>query len=60
MAATRYSQLKLSMKLCHNDSAPKREDEGYDPAYKYNLINKTIVHNCNGITMYVNQNQLIN
>ena len=33
MTATRYSQLKLSLKLCHNGSAPKRGDEVSDPAY---------------------------
>ena len=59
MTATRYSQLKLPMKLCHNGSAPKREDEGYDPAYKYDLIYKTIVHNCDGLTLYADQNQVI-
>ena len=59
MTATRYSQLKLSMKLCHNSSAPKREDEGYDPAYKYDLIYKTNVHDCNGFTLYTYQNQVI-
>ena len=59
MSLTRFSQLKQSLKLCHNGSAPKRNDEGYDPAYKYDLIYKTIVHNCNGVTLYADQNQTI-
>ena len=59
MTATRYCQLKLSLKLCHNNIAPKRGDDDYDPAYKYNLIYKTIVHTCNGVTKYADQNQVI-
>ena len=32
---------------------------GYDPAYKYDLIFRCMVHNCNAITLYAEQNQTV-
>ena len=59
MTASRYGQLKLALKLCHNGSAPKRGHANYDPAYKYDLIYKCIVHNCNEVSKYADENQVI-
>ena len=53
---TRYTELKRNMKLCHNGSCAKRGEPNYDPAYKYDLIYKTLVHNVNAITKYADEN----
>ena len=47
---TRFGELKRNFKLCHNGSVPKRGQKGYDPAYKYDLVYKAMVHNCNAIS----------
>jgi len=56
MTFTRYCELKRALKLCHNGSSPQRGEEGYDPAYKYDLIYNRIVHNCNAISKYADEN----
>ena len=45
MYYTRFLQIKRAFKLCNNDKAKKRKDEGYDPAYKYDLVYKALVDN---------------
>jgi hypothetical protein len=47
---TRWLQVKRVYKLCNNLTAPKKNTEGYDPAYKYDFIYKVLVHNVNAIT----------
>jgi hypothetical protein len=47
---TRWLQIKRTIKLCDNDSAPKRGENGYDPAYKYDYIYRTIIDNLNSLT----------
>ena len=47
------------MKLCHNTSEPKKEQLGYNPAYKYNLVYQTMVHNTNAITKYADEHQVV-
>ena len=32
---------------------------GYDPAYKYDLIFRCMLHNCNAITLYAEENQTV-
>ena len=49
---TRWLELKRYYKLCNNLTAPKRGQPGYDPAYKYDFIYKTIVHNINALTLF--------
>ena len=44
---TRWLQLKRTYKLCDNDLAPKKGEEGYNPGYKFDYIYKCIVHNGN-------------
>ena len=36
--------------MCDNNSAQKRGERGYDPAYKYDHIYRTIIDNLNAIT----------
>lgn len=47
---TRFLQLKRTLKLCDNSSAPKRGEPLYNPAYKYDYIYETIVHNMRELT----------
>ena len=59
MTLTRFGQLKRSFKLCHNNSEKKRGEEGYNPAYKYDLIYKAMVNNTKVITKYADENQTV-
>jgi hypothetical protein len=34
----RWLQIKRVIKLCDNTKAGKRGDDGYDPAYKYDIV----------------------
>ena len=52
MTHTRWLQLKRIFKLCDNDTAPRRGQEGYNPAYKYDYIFRYIIENLNAITKY--------
>jgi hypothetical protein len=47
---TRWLQIKRTLKLCNKDLAPKRGENGYDPAYKYDYIFCTIIDNLNSLT----------
>jgi hypothetical protein len=46
----RWLEIKRVYKLCNNMSASKKGGDNYDPAYKYDLIYKVLVHNVNAIT----------
>ena len=59
MRLTRFGELKCSIKLCHNGSCPQRGQVNYDPAYKFDIIWKTMVHNCNSIILRAKENQTI-
>jgi hypothetical protein len=60
MSHTRFLQLKRCYKLCDNDKAPKRGQEGYDPAYTFDFIYKTmVVYNTNVLTKYANSDQCV-
>ena len=50
MTYRRFLQIKRTIKLCDNRMCPKRGEEGYDPAYKFDFIWKVLVHNVNAIT----------
>ena len=51
MSLTRWRQIKRVMKLCNNHTAIKNKgQEGYEPAYKFDYMMKTIVHNTNVLT----------
>ena len=40
---TGWLQLKKTYKLCDNETAPKKGEEGYNPAYKFDYISKRII-----------------
>jgi hypothetical protein len=50
MSHTRFLQLKRLYKLNNNFLAPKRNQPGYDPAYKYNMIYKTSIYSIIWVT----------
>ena len=52
MSYDRFLQIKRTYKLCNNYSAAQKGDPKYNPAYKYDLIFKAMVHNCNAVTKY--------
>jgi len=54
---SRWLELKRCVKLCNNLTAPKKGQEGYNPAYKYDLIFKTIINNVNAFSLYANPDQ---
>ena len=37
------------IKLCNNETAPKNGEEGYNPAYKFDMLWNVMVHNVNAI-----------
>ena len=53
----RWLQCKQVWKLCDNSKAPKRGEDGYDPAYKYDMLFAVIVHNVNQLTAYADLDQ---
>ena len=46
----RWFQLKPMFKLYYNNMAKNRGEDGYDPAYKYDFIYRTIVDNVIALT----------
>jgi hypothetical protein len=58
MSHTRFLKLKRCYKLCDNDKAPKRGQEGYDPAYKFDFIYKMMVYNTNVQTKYADSDSV--
>jgi hypothetical protein len=50
MSHTRFLQIKRMYKLNNNFTAPKRNQPGYDPAYKYDMVYKTPINNVNWVT----------
>ena len=53
----RWLQIKRTIKLCNNSTAPKRGDDGYDPAYKFDLIYDVLIANVNAITEFAELDQ---
>jgi hypothetical protein len=48
----RWLQIKRVVKLCNNQAAPKQGVEGYDPAYKYNMLWYVLFANVNAISKH--------
>ena len=55
----RWHHIKRIVKLCDNDKAIKRGQVGYEPAYKYDYIFDTLVHNVNALTFKVDSDQCL-
>eukprot|EP00957_Ditylum_brightwellii_P052695 3994648-Ditylum_brightwellii.AAC.1 len=45
-------QMKCKRKLCNNDTTKKKEEDEYNPAYKYDYLFDVICHNANAIRCY--------
>ena len=52
ISKTRWLEIKRVIKLCNNLTAKKPGEQGYNPAYKYDLIYDVLTHNVNAITKY--------
>ena len=50
LTLSRWFNLKRLFKMNNNDKSPKRGESGYDPAYKYDLIFRTLVDNVIALT----------
>lgn len=48
---SRWLELKRVYKMCNNLTSKKRGEDGYNPAYKYDYLFKTLVHNVNAMTL---------
>ena len=48
----RWLQIKRVIKLCDNTKSGKRGDEGYDPAYKYDMLYDVVIKNVNALTKW--------
>ena len=48
----RWLQIKRTVKLNNNATSSKRGEPGYDPAYKFDLLYRTMVHNANCTSRY--------
>jgi hypothetical protein len=46
----RWLQIKRCIKLCNNETAPKRGEPAYNPAYKYDMLYNVLIENLNAIT----------
>jgi hypothetical protein len=57
MTHTRWLQIKRIIKLCDNDLTPKRGEDGYCPAYKYDYIFKCLISNLNSLTKQADLDQ---
>jgi hypothetical protein len=49
---TRWLQIKRVYKLCDNTTSPKKGENGYDPAYKYDYLYKCLVRNIDKLTLF--------
>ena len=54
---SRWMQIKRTVKLNNNATSPKRGEPGYYPAYKLDLLYRTLVHNVNRISWYADSDQ---
>jgi hypothetical protein len=57
MTHTCWLQIKAIIKLCDNDLSPKRGEEGYCPAYKYDYLFNCIIKNLNATTAQADLDQ---
>ena len=43
ITASRWHEIKRIYKLCNNDTSPKQREDKYDPAYKFDLIFRSLL-----------------
>ena len=49
MTIPSFGEIKRNIKLCNNDAANSRDQEVYDPAYKFDSPYKSLVSNTNSV-----------
>ena len=50
MTLTGFDEIKRNIKLCNHDAAKSRDQECYNPAYKFDLTYKALFENNNAIS----------
>ena len=56
---TRFGEINRNINMCNNNAANIRDQEGYNPAYKFDLPYKSLVANTNAISVKDDENQVI-
>ena len=59
MTLTRFGEIKSSIKLYNKNAENSRDQEGYKPAYKFDLPYKSLVANTNAISVKDDENPVI-
>ena len=59
MPLKKFGGTNMKINLCNNDAEKSRHQEGYDPAYKFDLPYKDLVANTNKISGKDDENQVI-
>jgi len=59
MSQTRWCEIKRTIKLCDNGTAPKKGQPNYEPAYKYDKIFAIILYNLNSVTKFAGTDQCV-
>jgi hypothetical protein len=54
---TQWQQIKRVMKLINNQSSPKHGEEGYNPAFKFDMLYDVLISNLNVVTRYAKSDQ---
>jgi hypothetical protein len=54
---TRWLQIKRVLKLNNNQESPKRGEEGYNPAFKFDMLYDVMISNLNAITKHAEADQ---
>jgi hypothetical protein len=54
---TRWLQIKRVLKLNNNQTSLRRGEEGYNPAFKFDLIYDVMISNLNAVTKYAEADQ---
>jgi hypothetical protein len=54
---TRWLQIKRVLKLNINQTSPKCGEEGYDPAFKFDMLYDVLISNLNAIMKYTEADQ---
>ena len=56
---TMFGEIKSNIKLCNNNKAKSRDQEGYNPTYKFDFPYKAFVENTSKISANSDDNQVV-
>ena len=59
MTLTRFGKIKININMFNNYAAKSRYQEGYNPAYKFDLPYKALFANTNVISEIFDEDQVI-